>query len=238
MRGPVINRTSAIAVTGSTSVSPALIALVRHSCSVAGRGVVSNSAAYDRTPMTSAAGWRSQSTATRSARPVSTRSVGNSHRLGSRSVLRRRSPRGKVATTLGAADEGRQQVPSLRVQPVAGVGEFTTAIPDLSAQQRVFPAAARVGILGEPDHDDQVDIQPDRGRNRANEDTLTEPADPGQRGLEFQLQQVGQPLPARRDAEGVQARESLQDPVDRRRGVLLLGRQTAQIGCLAVDVVE
>jgi len=92
----------------------------------------------------------------------------------------------------------------LRVQSVAGVAGFAAAFPNLGTQQSVLPTTTRVGILRQPGHDDQVRVQTDRRGHRADEDSLTEPADPGQRGLQFQQEQVGQSLRLGGDAEVVE----------------------------------
>ena len=181
----------------------------------------------------------SHSVAASSGLPVISRRVGSRNRLGRRSVLRRRSPRGKLAMTRGALAKAASRwrcLASSRSRLLAAHRRRGAA--EALVEQGVLVQPSGVSVLGEAHDEDHVEVQADRCRDRTDEDPFAEPADAGQRGLELEGEHVDEHAQTRGRLECRETREPLDRSLDDRGGVLLLEGQPGQLGRRAVEVVE
>jgi hypothetical protein len=135
--------------------------------------------------------------------------------------------------------ERGEQVPLARVEPVAVRGQLAVGAFAYSLEeQRVLMDPTGVGVLGEPDDVDRVGVEPDRSRDRGDQDAVAEPPDAGECGGQLAGEYVGELGEIGRRLEQVEGAEPAQRRLDCHGGVLLLGGELCELRVVAVEIGE
>jgi hypothetical protein len=124
--------------------------------------------------------------------------------------------------------ERGEQVPVHAVDPLAHGWELAAgADPGLVGQQRVLVVAPRAQVLGQPDDEHQVGVEPDRGGQRGDEHAGAEPAHALQVLGQLQLDRLAQRGEVGGVLDGVETGQAAQQQLDAPAGhPFLLGQLT------------
>ena len=141
--------------------------------------------------------------------------MSSTQRDGTRSVLRRRSPRGTPRKCFREPARLAKQLAVLALdasesqrQLVAGGFAFVVG------EERVVVHRCGEGALGETEHDDEVEIEADPHRDRTDEHTVAEASDPTEIRFELERQRAGEHVEAHRAFDRVERGESIERGLD------------------------
>ena len=131
---------------------------------------------------------RAPTTAWRCRRGAAQRS--STQRDGTRSLLRRRSPRGTPSSVAPRAGEGGEELAVLALDPVGAAAASSPPARGalVVGEERVVAHGGGERALGQAEHDDEVEVEADAHLDGADEHAVAEAADPAEVVLELELE--------------------------------------------------
>ena len=135
------------------------------------------------------------------------------------------------------AGQGGEQLAVLALDALAPQWQLPPSRrPFVVGEQRVVADRPGEGPLGQAQDDDQVEVQADAHRDRADEDAFPEAADPSEVGLQLQFEGPGEHVEPDRSLDGVERGQAIERCLDPFGGLGL--RRRPAVACVASRVPD